>query len=60
MRKIAPEGRAEYMKLRRSGFKAFHVEVEKDKMEEFEKKLSEKSQTKKEWLDLKINEELSE
>ena len=38
--------------------KAFHVEVEKDTMEAFEKELAKQNKTKKEWLDQKINEEL--
>lgn len=54
------ESRAGYMKERRSKFKAFHVEVEKERMELFEKHLKETKQTKKEWLDRKIDEELGE
>lgn len=57
---MSPESRAEYFKDRRSKFKAFHVEVDRDKMESFENKLREANQTKKEWLDQKIDEELSE
>lgn len=55
---MSPESRAEYMKDRRSKFKAFHVEVEKERMERFEKCLEKQNQTKKEWLDKKIDEEL--
>lgn len=33
-------------------------EVERDKMERFEEKLNEKNQTKAEWLNKKIDEEL--
>lgn len=58
VRKISTESRAEYFKERREKFKAFHVEVEKEKMEAFEKKLNVKKQSKKEWLDEKISEEL--
>lgn len=46
------------MKSRREKFKAFHVEVAKEKMEVLEQKLSQKNQTKKEWLDSKIDEEI--
>lgn len=55
---ISPESRAGYFKERRKNYKAFHVEVERNRMEEFEKKLSEKKVTKKQWLDKKIDEEL--
>ncbi len=55
---ILPESRAGYFKERRKDFKAFHVEVERKRMEELEKKLSEKKITKKQWLDGKIDEEL--
>lgn len=58
MRIIAENSRANYFKERREKFKAFHVEVEKEKMEAFEKKLGIKKQSKKEWLDEKISEEL--
>lgn len=58
MRIIAENSRANYFKERREKFKAFHVEVEKEKMEAFEQKLSVKKQSKKEWLDEKISEEL--
>ena len=56
--KINSNSRAGYFRERREKFKAFHVEIEKEKMENFEKKLTEKKQTKKEWLDKKISEEL--
>lgn len=58
MRTIADNGRANYFKERRGKFKAFHAEVERNKMEEFEHKLGMRKQTKKEWLDEKIDEEL--
>lgn len=58
VRIIAENSRADYFKERREKFKAFHVEVEKEKMEAFEQKLSIKKQSKKEWLDEKISEEL--
>lgn len=55
---IAENSRADYFKERRGKFKAFHVEVEKEKMEAFEQKLKVKRQSKKEWLDERISEEL--
>lgn len=58
VKKIQQKSRADYFKERREKFKAFHVEVEREKMEEFERKLDMKKQTKKEWLDEKICEEL--
>lgn len=58
MRTIAENSRADYFKERRGKFKAFHVEVERDKMESFEKKLVEQNKSKKQWLDEKIDEEL--
>ena len=57
---IAPESRADYFKKRRKEYKAFHVEVEREKMEAFENKLSKTKTTKKKWLDEKISEELNE
>lgn len=58
VKEIVDNSRADYFKERRGKFKAFHVEVEKEKMETFEKILSQRKKTKKEWLDEKINEEL--
>ena len=52
------KNRSDYFRERRKGKKAFHVEVEKDTMEAFEKELAKQNKTKKEWLDQKINEEL--
>lgn len=56
---VSNKSRADYFKERRENFKAFHVEVEKSKMERFEKKLLQESKSKKEWLYEKINEEIS-
>lgn len=58
MEKITEKSRADYFKERRTKYKAFHVEVDKKKMERFEQKLEKKKQSKKEWLDEKIDEEL--
>ena len=55
---IANKSRADYFKERRKKTKAFNVEIERSKMEEFEKILSEQKKTKKQWLDEKISEEL--
>ena len=57
---MAPESRASYFKQRREKFKSFTVEVEREKMERFEKHLSEKRPTKAEWLNAKIDEELGQ
>lgn len=58
VRIIIEKSRADYFKERRKKTKAFNVEVERNKMEEFEKILSEQKKTKKQWLDEKISEEL--
>ncbi len=58
MMNITADSRADYFKERRKDYKAFHVEVERGKMEKFEEKLSENKTTKKQWLDEKIDEEL--
>lgn len=60
VRAVANKSRADYFKERRKGknTKAFYVEVERDKMEKLEKKLSQENRTKKEWLNEKISEEL--
>lgn len=58
VRIIAEKSRADYFKERRKRTKAFNVEIERSKMEAFEKLLSEQKKTKKQWLDEKISEEL--
>lgn len=62
VREIAGKSRANYFKERRkqSDTKAFYVEVDKKKLETLEGKLSERGQTKKEWLNEKIDKELEE
>ena len=57
---MAPESRADYFKQRREKYKSFTVEVEREKMQRFEKKLSSKKTTKAEWLNQKIDEELGQ
>ena len=56
---VSNKSRADYFKERIENFKAFHVEVEKNKMEQFEKKLQKERKSKKEWLYEKIDEEIS-
>lgn len=55
---IAEKSRADYMKTRRESKKTFSVSVDKEKMLEFEQKLSQQKRTKSEWLNEKIDEEL--
>jgi hypothetical protein len=57
---IADNSRAEYFKKRRESKKTFSVVLKRDKMERFEQKLQESNQTKTEWLNKKIDEELGE
>ena len=57
---MPPESRAEYFKDRRAKFKSFTVEKKKKKMEAFERKLQERQESKKEWRDKKIDEELGQ
>ena len=57
---MPPESRAEYFKERRAKYKSFTVEVEREKMERFETKLKEDNTSKTDWLNKKIDEELSE
>lgn len=48
------------MKERRKTTRNFSVEVDREKFDRLENKLSEKNTTKKEWLNEKIDEELGE
>lgn len=57
---MSTESRAKYFKERREKYKSFTVEVEREKMERFEKKLNETNTTKAEWLNGKIDEEIGE
>lgn len=52
------KSRADYFKERRKTSKAFYVEIERNKMEAFEKKLESEKRTKKDWLNEKMDEEL--
>lgn len=60
--KVAGKSRADYFKERRKNrnTKAFYVEVDREKLETLEEKLSEEGKTKKEWLNEKIDNELHE
>ena len=48
------------MKERRKMSRNFSVEVDREKFDKLESKLSKKNTTKKEWLNQKIDEELKE
>lgn len=56
---MAQESRAEYFRSRRERFKIFSVEVEREKMGKFEASLRRQKRSKAEWLNEKIDEELS-
>lgn len=56
---ITTKSRADYFKKRRESTKAFNVAISKEKMDKFEEILQEKNQTKKQWLEQKIDEEIS-
>lgn len=62
VRTVANKSRADYFRERRKekDTKAFYVEVNREKLEKLEDKLSQESRTKKEWLNEKIDEELEE
>ncbi|MFR1251526.1 MAG: hypothetical protein ACLSCZ_10885 [Ruminococcus sp.] len=47
------------MKQRREKTRNFSVELDREKFEKLEEKLFEKGMTKKEWLDNKVDEEIS-
>ncbi len=55
---MPPESRAEYFRQRRTKYKSFTVEIEREKMERFEQRLNENQTTKAKWLNEKIDEEL--
>lgn len=57
---IAPESRADYMKERRKKTRNFSVELDREKFDKLEKKLSEKGVTKKQWFNDKVDEEIGE
>ena len=55
---MAEKSRAEYFRERRKQLKQFNVSIEREKLERFERLLASKGQTKTEWLNAKIDEEL--
>lgn len=55
---IAPKSRADYFKERRKKTKNFSVEIEKEKFEKLEEKLSKKGLTKTKWFNEKVDEEI--
>lgn len=56
---MAEKSRAEYFRKRRETIGQFSVSVQRDKLDALTKKLDEKGQTKTQWLNDKIDEELS-
>ena len=55
---MSPESRADYFKKRRSIYKSFTVEVQREKMDKFESWLKSAGISKAEWLNKKIEEEI--
>lgn len=55
---MAEKSRAEYYRKRRETIGQFSVPVQRDKLDALTKKLDEKGQTKTQWLNDKIDEEL--
>lgn len=56
---MAEKSRAEYYRKRRETIGQFSVPVPREKLEALTKKLDEESRTKTQWLNEKIDEELS-
>ncbi len=56
--KIVTKSRADYFRERRKKTRNFSVEVDRNKMELFEDKLSQLKKTKTQWLNEKIDDEL--
>lgn len=55
---MAEKSRAEYFRERRKKIAQFNVSVPKEKLDALETVLAEKAQTKTQWLNEKIDEEL--
>lgn len=53
------KSRAEYFRERRKNKKTFGALIDKNKAEKFEKILESRNQSKKDWLESKIDEEIS-
>lgn len=59
-KEISQKSRADYFKERRKKTRNFSVEVDREKFDRLEEKLSKKEKTKTQWLNEKIDEELKE
>ena len=57
---MPPESRAEYFRKRRETIGQLNVAVSKEKLAALEQKLEAKGQTKTQWVNEKIDEELSQ
>lgn len=57
---MSPSNSAEYYRKRRETIGQFSVPVSRDKLNALTEKLKSKSKTKTQWLNEKIDEELSE
>ena len=57
---MSPESRAEYFRKRRESIGQLNVSVPKDKLEALEKKLKVQGQTKTQWVNRKIDDELGQ
>lgn len=55
---MPPESRAEYFRKRRESIGQLNVSVPKEKLNALEEKLKNKGQTKTQWVNEKIDEEL--
>ncbi|MBC5786753.1 hypothetical protein [Clostridium facile] len=56
---MADKSRAEYFKKRRETIGQFNVSVPKEKLNALDKKLQQQNKNKTQWLNEKIDEELS-
>ena len=56
---MTSKSRASYFRKRRENKKTFGALIDKDKIESLEVILQERNQSKKDWLESKINEEIS-
>ncbi len=57
---MAPESRAEYFRKRRETIGQLNVAVSKERLNALEEKLKRKGKTKTQWVNEKIDEELSQ
>jgi hypothetical protein len=56
---VSPESRAEYYRKRRETVGQFSVPLSREKLAALTEKLKEQSKTKTQWLNEKVDEELS-